>query len=90
MTQMSLAEQLYDGQIVDGHVRCLHANIFGCPNHGAMARAAARPLPRLVRHGYEQGSMLMAPPSCWPIGYVLTDRGRAANRGEWFPAGERV
>jgi len=74
----NLLEHVIESSHVDGLTRCGHANVFGCPNHGDFARALVSPLRRKVVANYEQQSLLFVPRECWPIPFLLTERGRLA------------
>ena len=66
---------LFERETLD---HCMHPNVFGCPNHGELARAMVRPLPRVVRGGLEQIPLFTAARENWSSGYTVTRRGHCA------------
>lgn len=58
-------------------IRCRHPNVFGCPNHGRMARALIRARLADLDQRPRRAAPL-APGVCWPTPFVLTAKGHAA------------
>ena len=84
--EQRLVMGLLETFVVRGSERfeCEHPNVFGCPNHGELARALVRPLPRVMRRGYEQLGFMLCPPEYWPIAFTVTERGKCLNAGREF------
>lgn len=66
-------------RVEDLNLECVHPNVFGCPNHGALARAMLR------RGVYDWWRSLLEPAPLadreqWPCAMRVTKQGREAIR----------